>query len=81
MNMDQLEGKWETLKGQVEEKWGKLTNDDLTLIKGKTDKLMGKLQERYGYTVEKAKEEIHNFMHQCNCSDDSKDKKADKHIL
>ena len=35
MNSDQLEGKWEQLKGQVKEKWGKFTNDDMTIIKGK----------------------------------------------
>jgi uncharacterized protein YjbJ (UPF0337 family) len=54
MNADQLEGKWKQLKGSVKEKWGKLTDDDLDLIAGKRDKLIGKLQERYGIRKEEA---------------------------
>ena len=54
MNADQLEGKWKQLKGSVKEKWGKLTDDDLELIAGKRDKLIGKLQERYGIRKEEA---------------------------
>jgi uncharacterized protein YjbJ (UPF0337 family) len=54
MNADQLEGKWKQLKGSVKEKWGKLTDDDLDVIAGKRDKLIGRLQERYGITKEEA---------------------------
>jgi uncharacterized protein YjbJ (UPF0337 family) len=49
---DQLEGKWEQLKGSVKEKWGKLTEDDLDVIAGKQDQLQGKIQERYGISKE-----------------------------
>ena len=42
------EGSWKQVKGQVKEKWGKLTDDDLTTINGKRDQLEGKIQERYG---------------------------------
>ena len=62
MNKDQLEGKWEELKGQVKEKWGKFTNDDLMVIHGQTDQLLGKLRERYGYTAEQAGREFKAFM-------------------
>jgi uncharacterized protein YjbJ (UPF0337 family) len=48
MNWDQLEGKWKQVKGSAREQWGKLTDDDLDVIAGKRDKLIGKLQERYG---------------------------------
>lgn len=71
MNSDQLEGKWEQLKGQVKEKWGKFTNDDMTIIKGKKEQLLGKLQERYGYTVEQADRELGSFMKNCDCKSDS----------
>jgi len=54
MNADQLEGKWKQLKGSVKEKWGKLTDDDLDVIAGKRDKLIGRLQERYGISKEEA---------------------------
>lgn len=60
MNMEILEGKWEQLKGEVQKKWGKLTNDDIDVIKGDTKKLAGKLQERYGWSKEEAEKEIEN---------------------
>ncbi|HYG77864.1 MAG TPA: CsbD family protein [Planctomycetota bacterium] len=57
MNIDILKGQWKQLKGDVKQWWGKLTDDDLEYIDGSKDKLIGKLQERYGYTREKAEEE------------------------
>ncbi|MDN3711851.1 CsbD family protein [Paracoccus cavernae] len=61
MNWDIIQGKWEQLKGGVKEKWGDLTDDELTEISGKQDKLSGKLQEKYGWTKERANEEINRF--------------------
>lgn len=74
MNMDQLEGKWEEIKGQVKEKWGKFTNDDLTTISGKKDQLLGKLRKHYGYTAEQASNELGAFMKNCNCEVQKKSK-------
>jgi len=54
MNWDQTEGKWKQLKGSVKEHWGKLTDDDLIMIAGNRDKLIGKVQERYGIAKEEA---------------------------
>ena len=48
MNSDQLEGKWKQAKGTVKERWGKLTDDDVDVINGRTDQLVGKIQEQYG---------------------------------
>ncbi len=56
-----LEGNWNQLKGKVKEQWGKLTDDDLTQIEGRRDFLLGKLQERYGYAEDRAKEEMELF--------------------
>jgi len=56
MNWDQMEGKWMQIKGSVKERWGKLTDDDLDVIAGKRDKLIGKVQERYG--IAKAEAEV-----------------------
>jgi uncharacterized protein YjbJ (UPF0337 family) len=61
MNTDVLAGKWHEVKGKFKEKWGKLTDDDLTEIDGKREILLGKLQERYGYIRKKAEEEFQNF--------------------
>jgi uncharacterized protein YjbJ (UPF0337 family) len=57
MNSDVFEGKWKQLKGSVKQRWGKLTDDDVTHLSGKKDELIGKLQERYGYTREQAMKE------------------------
>ena len=54
MNWDQMQGKWTQMKGSVKTQWGKLTDDDLDVIAGQRDKLIGKLQERYGYAKEDA---------------------------
>jgi uncharacterized protein YjbJ (UPF0337 family) len=61
MNSDQLEGKWKQLKGAAKQRWGKLTDDDLTTLSGKKDELIGRLQERYGYTREQAELEASEF--------------------
>ena len=57
MNADILKGKWKEIKGEAKQKWGKLTDDDLTQIEGKEEQLVGLLQKRYGYAKEKAEEE------------------------
>lgn len=61
MNSDQVEGKWKQLKGTVKEKWGDLTDDDLKIIDGKKDVLVGKIQERYGITREEAQKQADEF--------------------
>jgi uncharacterized protein YjbJ (UPF0337 family) len=61
MNWDEVTGKWNQLKGSVKERWGKLTDDDLTMIDGKRDRMVGKIQERYGITKEKAEEQIRDW--------------------
>lgn len=61
MNWDIIEGKWEQLKGSVKEKWGDLTDDELTEAAGKRDKLAGKLQEKYGWTKNEAEKQVDDF--------------------
>ena len=58
MNTDQMAGKWKQLTGAVKEKWGKLTDDDLTFIDGKREKFVGKVQERYGIAKEEAQKQV-----------------------
>ena len=62
MNWDTVEGKWRELKGQVRTKWGKLTDDDLDVINGRKDTLVGRLQQRYGYNKDRAEREIDDFL-------------------
>ncbi|MCI5038941.1 MAG: CsbD family protein, partial [Donghicola eburneus] len=47
MNWDIVEGKWDQFKGSAKEKWGDMTDDDVTEMEGKRDKVVGKLQEKY----------------------------------
>ena len=61
MNWDQITGRWKQWTGKAKEKWGKLTDDDLTTIAGKRDQLAGILQERYGYAKEEAHKELDEF--------------------
>jgi uncharacterized protein YjbJ (UPF0337 family) len=58
LNKDVLEGKWKQMRGQAKEWWGKLTDDDLDRVEGKSEQLIGLLQEKYGYTRERAEEEF-----------------------
>lgn len=62
MNQDQLEGKWDQLKGNVRENFGELTDDDVEQVKGKRENLIGKLKERYGDTKEQAEKKIDDFL-------------------
>jgi uncharacterized protein YjbJ (UPF0337 family) len=61
MNWDEIAGNWKQFSGKVKEKWGKLTDDDLTTIAGKRDQLAGILQQRYGYEKDQAEKELDEF--------------------
>ncbi|MBN1087513.1 CsbD family protein [Pantoea sp. 1B4] len=58
MNKDEASGNWKQFKGKMKEKWGKLTDDDMQVIEGKRDQLVGKIQERYGFTKDEAEREV-----------------------
>jgi uncharacterized protein YjbJ (UPF0337 family) len=62
MNEDILKGKWKEIQGGIKEKWGKLTDDDLTVVEGKGEKLLGLLQKKYGYSKDKAEQEYKEFI-------------------
>ena len=61
MDWNRVEGNWKEMKGKVKEQWGKLTDDDLDKIEGRSDQMIGLLQQRYGYAREKAEEEYNRF--------------------
>lgn len=70
MNWEQIEGNWKQFKGGVKEQWGKLTDDELTRIGGKRDKLAGLLQEKYGLAKEAVEDEISGFERRLDDKDD-----------
>ncbi|WP_193126638.1 CsbD family protein [Klebsiella aerogenes] len=61
MNKDEISGNWKQLKGKAKEQWGKLTDDDMTVIEGKRDQLVGKIQERYGYAKDQAEKVVSDW--------------------
>lgn len=62
MNRDILEGQWKQLRGEIRQRWGELTDDELDQIAGHRDKLIGRLQERYGYTRDEANRQLDDFL-------------------
>jgi len=62
MNSDQLAGKWKQMKGAAKQQWGKLTDDDLDVINGQNESLIGKLQERYGIAKEEAQKQVDQWV-------------------
>jgi uncharacterized protein YjbJ (UPF0337 family) len=61
MNTDIIEGKWHQLKGSAKAQWGKLTDDELDQVNGNAEKLVGLVQERYGYARQRAQQEVDSF--------------------
>ncbi|MDX5359865.1 MAG: CsbD family protein [Alphaproteobacteria bacterium] len=61
MNLDQIEGKWDQIKGALRQEWAKLTEDDLEFARGSREKLAGRIQERYGVAREEALERIQKW--------------------
>jgi uncharacterized protein YjbJ (UPF0337 family) len=62
MNWDQVEGKWKQLKGSAKQHFGEFTDNDLDTIAGQREKLVGKLQERYGYAKEQAQKRADEWL-------------------
>ena len=61
MNWDQIAGKWKQMKGDIRTRWGKLTDDDLDVIGGEKDKLVGHIQERYGIQKDEAQRQVDDW--------------------
>jgi uncharacterized protein YjbJ (UPF0337 family) len=61
MNWDRIEGNWKQLKGEAKRQWGKITDDEFEQIAGTRDKLIGKLQERYGISKDDAERQVNTW--------------------
>ena len=60
-NWDQIKANWQQLKGKAQTEWGKLTDDDVAIIEGEQSQLLGRIQERYGYTREQAEKAVDDW--------------------
>ena len=65
MNQEQVEGKFEQIKGEIKKAWGKLTDDEIMLYNGKQDQFFGKVKEKYGIAKEAAELRIKEFEKAC----------------
>ena len=62
MNSDEIQGSWNQLRGRIKEQWGKLTLDDLDVVNGRFEQLVGRIQARYGMQHELAEREIREWL-------------------
>ena len=61
MNTDRLKGQWKQVRGKIKEQWGRLTEDDLDVIDGKRQQLLGRIQARHGVAKEEAEQQVGEF--------------------
>ena len=61
MNSDRIRGQWKQVKGKIKEQWGHLTEDDLDVIAGKRDQLLGRIQQRHGVARDEAERQVRSF--------------------
>lgn len=61
MNWDIIEGSWMQYKGRIKAHWGELTNGEIDMIAGRRDELIGRIQDAYGISREKADKQILAF--------------------
>ena len=66
MDWNRVEGNWKQTKGKIKEKWGQLTDDDLTQINGRREQLEGKIQERYGLAKDRARKDVEDWLSTMN---------------
>jgi uncharacterized protein YjbJ (UPF0337 family) len=62
VNWDRIEGNWKQFKGNVQAQWGKLTNDDLDVVEGNREKLVGRIQESYGVARDEAERQVDDWL-------------------
>ncbi|PKL78553.1 MAG: hypothetical protein CVV27_03195 [Candidatus Melainabacteria bacterium HGW-Melainabacteria-1] len=64
MDWSEIKGKWHQAAGQLKKSFGKLTHDDVTMSEGNRDILVGRLQQRYGYSRDVAEQELSRFVNE-----------------
>ena len=61
MSWDHIKGAWKELRGHVREQWGELTDDDIDVVAGQRDQLVGRVQQRYGTAKDEAERQVSEF--------------------
>jgi uncharacterized protein YjbJ (UPF0337 family) len=61
MNWDRIKGNWKQFKGQARQQWGKLTDDELDMVEGRREELVGRIQEKYGIARDEAERQVRDW--------------------
>jgi uncharacterized protein YjbJ (UPF0337 family) len=61
MKWERISGNWTQWKGRIQERWGKLTQDQLDVVAGRRDQLSGHIQDAYGLTKDEADRQLRNW--------------------
>ena len=67
MNWDTIKGDWKNFKGQIREKWGEFTDDELDQIQGRREQFEGLLQKKFGMAKDEVKRQVDEFEKSCHC--------------
>jgi uncharacterized protein YjbJ (UPF0337 family) len=61
MHWEQISGQWTQPKGKLEEQWGQPTDDELEVVAGNRERLIGKLQEKHRLTKSEAERHLEEW--------------------
>lgn len=62
MNWETVQGDWTRFRGKIKERWGRLTDDDLDVVQGRREQMVGLLQKRYGIAKEDAERQLEDYL-------------------
>lgn len=62
MDWDRIEGNWKSFMGRAKQQWGRLTDDDISMVEGRREELEGRLQQHYGYAKDRARSEVDSWL-------------------
>ncbi len=62
MDWDRIKGSWKQYQGRAREKWGELTDDELSRVNGQRDQLEGLIQQRYGKAKDEVRRDVDNWL-------------------
>jgi len=76
MNWESIEGKWTEVKGEIRNRWDKITDDDLGQLAAKKDMLVGKIQQRYGVLKDDAERQVDEWLHKLDMHHDERERQS-----
>jgi uncharacterized protein YjbJ (UPF0337 family) len=62
MNDNLISGKWNEIKGDIKNAWGKLSDDEIEKAKGNIQSLAGTIQQKFGLAQEEAAAKLNRIV-------------------